>query len=67
MKKPESAPHSAATTVAITTAAQMFIPASLQSTPMMMLVRPMIEGAWMSMPPVIITSVTKSEMMHTLM
>ena len=45
MKKPESAPHSAATTMAIATVAQMFSPASLQSTPMMILLRPMIAGA----------------------
>lgn len=32
-----------------------------------MLVRPMMEAAWISMPPVIITSVTNSAMMQTLM
>ena len=67
MKKPDSRPHSAATSDEMSTASQMFMPASLQSTPMMMLVRPMIEGAWISMPPVIITSVTNREMMQTLM
>ena len=45
MKKPESAPHSAAATKAMATATQMFMPASLQSTPMMILVKPMMEGA----------------------
>ena len=35
----------AATTTAIATVAQMFSPASLQSTPMMILLRPMIAGA----------------------
>ena len=48
------------------TASHTFMPISLHSTPMMMLVKPMMDGAWISMPPVIITSVTNREIMHTL-
>ena len=65
-KKPDSAPHRAAAATAQSTAAQILKPASLQSTPSMILVRPMMDATWISIPPPIITIVTNSVMMQTL-
>ena len=44
MKKPDSAPHSAAITTASATACQMLNPKSCHATPMVMEVRPTMEA-----------------------
>ena len=65
IKKPESAPQATTRTKATPTAPQIGRPKSCQPTPMVMDVRPTRDATWMSMPPVTITSVTKSEIIKT--
>ena len=65
MKKPESAPQAAATTMASKHDCRIEKPKSCQVTPMMIDVRPTSDATWMSMPPVIMTKVTKSEIIMT--
>ena len=51
-----------AMTTASATAAQILSPQSCHATPMMIEVSPTMEPAWISIPPVIMTSVTKIPM-----